>query len=89
MKKAVIFNLGCKVNQYECDVLAAELKARGYGVSDELGYADLYIVNTCAVTGEAERKSRQIISRCLKHNILYRFGGCIRFRSRGQESYSR
>lgn len=68
MKKAVIFNLGCKVNQYECDVLAAELKARGYGVSEELGYADLYIVNTCAVTGEAERKSRQIISRCLKHN---------------------
>ena len=68
MKRAVIFNLGCKVNQYECDVLAQELAARGYGVSEELGYADLYIVNTCAVTAEAERKSRQVIARCRKHN---------------------
>lgn len=68
MKRAVIFNLGCKVNQYECDVLAEELTARGYDVSEELGYADLYIVNTCAVTAEAERKSRQVIARCRKHN---------------------
>lgn len=68
MKRAVVFNLGCKVNQYECDVLTEELKERGYGVSEELGYADLYIVNTCAVTAEAERKSRQVIARCRRHN---------------------
>ena len=61
MLKAVIFNLGCKVNQYECDVLASELALKGYQTSDTLEYADLYVVNTCAVTHEAERKSRQII----------------------------
>lgn len=68
MLKAVIFNLGCKVNQYECDVLASELALKGYQTSDTLEYADLYVVNTCAVTHEAERKSRQIISRIKKLN---------------------
>lgn len=66
--KAVVFNLGCKVNQYECDVLAEELIKRGYEVSGDLEEADLYIVNTCAVTNEAERKSRQAIARCRKFN---------------------
>ncbi len=68
MLKAVVFNLGCKVNQYECDLLLSELDARGYSTSQDLCYADLYVVNTCAVTGEAERKSRQIISRIRKLN---------------------
>lgn len=63
MKKAVVFNLGCKVNQYECDVLAAGLKEQGYLVSEKLEPADVYIINTCAVTSEAERKSRQILAR--------------------------
>ena len=66
--KAVIFNLGCKVNQYECDVLSENLQKRGFSVSAELGYADLYIINTCAVTKEAEKKSRQAIARCKKFN---------------------
>ncbi|MBQ4072767.1 MAG: tRNA (N(6)-L-threonylcarbamoyladenosine(37)-C(2))-methylthiotransferase MtaB [Clostridia bacterium] len=68
MLKAVVFNLGCKVNQYECDVLVSELENRGYHTSQELEYADLYVINTCAVTNEAERKSRQIISRIKKFN---------------------
>lgn len=68
MKKAVIFNLGCKVNQYECDVLASSLKTMGYATSEKLEYADLYIVNTCAVTAEAERKSRQVLARIRAHN---------------------
>ena len=66
--KAVIYNLGCKVNKYECDSLLKSLKERGHEVSEDLVYADLYILNTCAVTNEAERKSRQCVSRCLKLN---------------------
>lgn len=66
--KAVIFNLGCKVNQYECDVLAQELTKRGFDTFSELVQADLYIINTCAVTKEAEKKSRQAIARCKKLN---------------------
>lgn len=68
MKKAVVFNLGCKVNQYECDVLVSGLKELGYQTSEKLEPADVYIVNTCAVTAEAERKSRQILSRIRAQN---------------------
>ncbi len=66
--KIVVYNLGCKVNKYECDSLLKTLKERGYEASEDLLYADLYILNTCAVTNEAERKSRQCVSRCLKLN---------------------
>lgn len=66
--KAVVFNIGCKVNQYECDCISEELIKRGYTIKNNLEYADLYIINTCAVTNEAERKSRQAISRCQKYN---------------------
>lgn len=66
--KAVVFTLGCKVNECESDSLIAGLENLGYQVSDKLEYADLYIVNTCAVTAEAERKSRQMVSRIKKLN---------------------
>ena len=61
--KAVVFTLGCKVNDCESGSLIRGLKERGWEVSDELDFADLYILNTCAVTGEAEKKSRQAIAR--------------------------
>ena len=63
-----VFNLGCKTNQYECDEIAGALISAGVSVTEKLGYADKYIINTCAVTAEAERKSRQIISRVEKYN---------------------
>lgn len=66
--KVVIFTLGCKVNKYESDKIAECLKSRGYSVSEKLEKADCYIINTCAVTNEAERKSRQSVSRVLKLN---------------------
>lgn len=62
--KASIFNIGCKVNQVECDYIYAYLTKQGIVCCyDLVEDSDLYIVNTCAVTNEAERKSRQIISR--------------------------
>ncbi len=64
--KAVVFTLGCKVNECESASLIRGLEERGYEVSDELGAADLYIINTCAVTAEAEKKSRQAIARARK-----------------------
>ncbi|MCQ2387187.1 MAG: tRNA (N(6)-L-threonylcarbamoyladenosine(37)-C(2))-methylthiotransferase MtaB [Clostridia bacterium] len=66
--KAVVFTLGCKVNECESDSILAKLESKGYTVSDKLEYADLYIVNTCAVTKEAEKKSRQTASRIKKFN---------------------
>ena len=67
MKTAVI-NIGCKVNQCECDSLMTGLKALGHEVTDELVFADNYIINTCAVTKEAERKSRQFVGKVKKIN---------------------
>ncbi len=66
--KAVVFTLGCKVNECESDSLICGLKEKGFTVSDKLEVADLYIVNTCAVTNEAEKKSRQTFSRIKKLN---------------------
>ncbi len=76
--KAVVFTLGCKVNECESDSLIAGLVERGYEVSDKLVPADLYIVNTCAVTAEAEKKSRQMASRIKKLNPKAKiiFTGC-------------
>ena len=76
--KAVVFTLGCKVNECESDSLIAGLLERGYEVSDKLVYADIYIVNTCAVTAEAEKKSRQTASRIkrLNPNAKIIFTGC-------------
>ena len=76
--KAVVFTLGCKVNECESDSLIASLLERGYEVSDKLIPADLYVVNTCAVTAEAEKKSRQTASRIkkLSPNAKIIFTGC-------------
>lgn len=66
--KIVVFTLGCKVNQYESDALLCKLKNMGHDVSEKLEYADIYILNSCAVTAEAERKSRQCVTRFLNLN---------------------
>ena len=68
MKKVVVFTLGCKVNSCESASIIKGLEEKGYFVSDKLEFADIYIINTCAVTNEAEKKSRQAISRVRKFN---------------------
>ena len=76
--KAVVFTLGCKVNECESDSLLSGLSSMGYEVSDKLVPADIYIVNTCAVTAEAEKKSRQTAARIkkLNPNAKIIFTGC-------------
>ena len=66
-KKIVVYTHGCKVNQYDSDAMLKILKS-AFDVSDELEMAESYIVNTCAVTAEAERKSRQTVTKILKIN---------------------
>ncbi len=68
MKKVCIMTLGCKVNKYESDSLAKILEDKGYTAVDSLQSADIFVINTCAVTAEAEKKSRQMIARCKKFN---------------------
>jgi threonylcarbamoyladenosine tRNA methylthiotransferase MtaB len=60
--------LGCKVNQYESEALQQKFKANGHQIVSETEPADVYIINTCTVTGLADRKSRQFIRRLRKMN---------------------
>ena len=66
--KICVMTLGCKVNKYESDALIYNLRLQGYDATDKLGVSDIYVINTCAVTKEAEKKSRQMIARCRKYN---------------------
>ncbi len=66
--KAVVFTLGCKVNEVESSSFIAALESWGAEVCEQLCPADIYVLNTCAVTREAEKKSRQLIARARKFN---------------------
>ena len=63
-----VITLGCKVNEYESQSILNQLKSEGYEIKEGLVKADAYIVNTCAVTNTAERKSRQVLSKIFKLN---------------------
>ena len=67
MQKVCLLNLGCRVNQYEIDSIVNSLSGE-YETITKLDIADIYIVNTCAVTQEAEKKSRQILAKIEKLN---------------------
>ena len=58
-----IHTLGCRVNMYESCAIAEMLTQRGCEVVKN-GKCDFHIVNTCAVTAESSRKSRQLVRRC-------------------------
>ena len=65
--KYAILTLGCKVNQFETQAMERMLRARGH-VPAAAGEADAVIVNSCAVTAESGRKSRQALRRMLSEN---------------------
>ena len=67
-KKAVIHNLGCKVNAYEMEKIAEKLISCGFTIVPFEEEADYYIINTCTVTNIADRKSRQMLHRARKMN---------------------
>ena len=66
--KAAFYTLGCKVNQYETEAVAQEFLRHGYLLVSEDEEADVYVVNSCSVTREADRKSRQYLRRMKRRN---------------------
>lgn len=68
MRKVAFYTLGCKVNQYETEAMSELFSKNGYEVCDFEVPADIYVINTCTVTGMSDRKSRQIIRRAKKMN---------------------
>ena len=61
--KVHLSTLGCRLNQSEIDSMARQFISEGHEISDSAQNADLFVVNTCAVTQEATRSSRQLIYR--------------------------
>ncbi len=66
-----VVNLGCKVNRVESDDFAASLIANG-GHEAAIEAADFIVVNTCTVTGEAEKKTRKAVRHALRANDFAR-----------------
>lgn len=66
--KVGICSLGCKVNIYESEVVTDLLKKSGYEIVPFEDKADIYIINTCSVTNESDKKSRKMINRAKKNN---------------------
>lgn len=72
--KVAFYTLGCKVNQYETDLMMANFKESGYeivefGTNKRKDIADIYVINSCSVTNPA-RKTRNYLSRGQKNIIL-------------------
>lgn len=68
--KTAFYTLGCKVNQYETQSIREEFIKRGHeAVSHRDGF-DCIIINSCTVTAESDRKTRQILNRFRRENPL-------------------
>ncbi len=66
--KVYFYTLGCRVNQYETDAARELFIKAGFEIADSAEDADVCVVNTCTVTGEADRKSRQQLRRMARIN---------------------
>lgn len=80
MNKTVgILTLGCKVNQYESEAIGEALAAQGFTLCAPGDVCDVYVINTCTVTAESDRKARQFIRRALSRNpgALVAVTGCL------------
>ena len=69
MKTFIIKTLGCKVNIYESEYIKSLLISDGYKESSDEN-ADIFIINTCTVTNNADNKSKKIINSVRKNNPL-------------------
>ena len=64
--KAAFYTLGCKVNQYESQAMAQSLEKQGFIIVDPSENADVYVINSCTVTAESDRKTRQAVRKFKK-----------------------
>lgn len=68
VRTVAITTLGCKVNQYDSEAIAAQFQKAGFEVVPFEDVADVYVINTCTVTRMGDKKSRQFIRRAHSRN---------------------
>jgi len=66
--RVAFYTLGCKVNQYETEVLKTRFEEAGFSVVEDRDFAEVYILNSCTVTASGDRKTRQILHRFARQN---------------------
>lgn len=66
--RAAFYTLGCKVNQYETQIMTQQFAAYGYDIVDSGDHADVYVINSCTVTASGDKKTRQMIHRMKREN---------------------
>lgn len=78
-RKVAFKTLGCRLNQFETDSLLSEFHRAGYQVVDFREKADVYIINTCTVTNQSDKKSRNLIHQAIRQNddTLVVVTGCM------------
>jgi len=67
-KKVALHTLGCKLNFSETSTIGKQFKNEGYEITDFNSPADVYVINTCTVTDNADKECRQIVRRALRNN---------------------
>ncbi|MBU4457963.1 MAG: tRNA (N(6)-L-threonylcarbamoyladenosine(37)-C(2))-methylthiotransferase MtaB [Candidatus Omnitrophica bacterium] len=77
MKSFYIKTLGCKVNQYEAQVIRENFIRQGYVESEDLDKADICVVNTCTVTSTSDSKSFRLVHNALKKDKCVVVTGCL------------
>jgi 2-methylthioadenine synthetase len=68
MKKVALHTLGCKLNFSETSSIGRQFINNGFEIVDFNKQADVYVINTCTVTENAERDCRQVVRRALRTN---------------------
>ncbi len=77
-KKVAFYTLGCKLNYSETSGIARQFTTAGYVVVPFTHAADVYVINTCSVTENADKKCRKVVKEALKHspNAYITIVGC-------------
>ncbi|RKE52583.1 tRNA (N(6)-L-threonylcarbamoyladenosine(37)-C(2))-methylthiotransferase MtaB [Sphingobacterium detergens] len=77
-KKVAFYTLGCKLNYSETSSIGRLFKDAGYDTTAFNSRADVYVINTCSVTDNADKKCRKVVKEALKHspNAYITIVGC-------------
>ncbi|MDX5438501.1 MAG: tRNA (N(6)-L-threonylcarbamoyladenosine(37)-C(2))-methylthiotransferase MtaB [Pontibacter sp.] len=78
MKKVAFYTLGCKLNYSETSTIGRIFQERGFEKVEFTDTPDIYVINTCSVTDNADKKCRKIVKEALKHspNAFITIVGC-------------
>ncbi len=77
-KKVAFYTLGCKLNYSETSTIGRQFSKAGFDTVEFTDKADVYVINTCSVTENADKKCRKVVSEALKHspNAYITIVGC-------------